>query len=65
MNKVKGYRVMCGISQIEMAEFLGISRRTYIEREADGKFTTKQANTFLKKIQEKNPNIRYEDIFLQ
>lgn len=32
MNKVKGYRVMCGYTQSEMAEMIGITKRTYTSK---------------------------------
>jgi DNA-binding XRE family transcriptional regulator len=33
-NKVKGYRVMCGLTQQEMAASLDMSLRSYIAKES-------------------------------
>ena len=33
-NKVKGYRVMCGLTQQEMASSLAMSLRSYIAKES-------------------------------
>lgn len=64
MNKVKGYRVMCGYTQSEMAEMIGITKRTYTSKEQEGNWTVKEANAIVEAIQRKNPMIKYEDIFL-
>lgn len=37
--KVKGFRVMAKIEQGEMADALGMARRTYLDRENNNKFT--------------------------
>lgn len=63
MNKLKGYRTMIGITQEEMAKKIGMSRRAYVEREKDGKFTVEQANSIVGVIKEKKHDITYEDIF--
>ena len=64
MNKVKGYRAMFGYTQSEMAKCIGMSRRTYSNREKDGNFTLNQAKIITEIFKQKNPNITYEDIFL-
>lgn len=65
MNKVKGFRVGCNITQVEMAKALGISDRTYGKLEANpSNFTLEQMNKFVGKLNEVNPNLKVEDIFL-
>lgn len=64
MNKVKGYRVMCGYTQSEMAEMIGIVRKTYMNKEQEGNWTVKEANAIVEAIKRKIPTIKYEDIFL-
>ena len=65
MNKVRGYRVACNITQEEMAKALGISDRTYGKLEADpSNFTLEQMNKYMAKINEVNKNVVLTDIFL-
>lgn len=64
MNKLRGYRVMCGYSQSEMAEMLGMNRRTYLKRENDLDFSVKDANAIVDILKKKKPDITYDDIFL-
>lgn len=65
MNKVKGYRVGCNLTQQEMADAIGISVRTYarLENKPSG-FTLEQMTKFVNKINELNPDLKLEDIFL-
>ena len=45
INKIKGYRVMIGLTQKEMAELLNINERTYLYKETDNsKFTVEELN---------------------
>lgn len=64
-NKIKGYRVMIGYSQDEMAAALGITRLTYFNKE-NGKqeFKYSEMVKFLAEIQKVYPNITMNDIFM-
>ena len=65
MNKVKGYRVSIGMTQIEMAQRLGITDTTYRKLENNpGKFSLQQMKAFIEIVREKDPSIKMEDIFL-
>ena len=45
INKIKGYRVMIGLTQKEMAEQLNINERTYNYKETNNsKFTVEELN---------------------
>lgn len=55
---------MCGYTQSEMAEMIGITKRTYTNKEQEGNWTVKEANAIVEAIQRKNPMIKYQDIFL-
>lgn len=45
LNKIKGYRVMVGLTQEEMAKKLNMSERTYATKEQDtNKFTINELN---------------------
>jgi putative transcriptional regulator len=64
MNKVKGFRTMLGMTQIEMANELGVSDTTYrtLENNPD-KFTLEQINKFLEVVKRVDPSVKAEDIF--
>lgn len=64
MNKVKGFRTMLGMTQLEMANELGISDNTYrtLENNPD-KFTLEQMNKFLDVVKRVDPSVKAEDIF--
>ncbi len=65
LNKVKGFRVACNITQEEMAKALGISDRTYGKLEANpSNFTLEQMNKYIAKINEVNKTVVLADIFL-
>lgn len=55
---------MCGYSQAQMAEMIGIVKRTYTSKEQEGNWTVKEANAIVEAIKRKIPTIKYEDIFL-
>lgn len=55
---------MCGYTQSEMAEMIGIVRKTYMNKEQEGNWTVKEANAIVEVIKRKIPTIKYEDIFL-
>ena len=64
MNKVKGFRIMLGMTQEEMAAAIGISINTYRTWEDDpGKFKLEQAQKFTKVVNKVDPTITLADIF--
>ena len=64
MNRVKGYRMLLGWSQKDLANFLGISRQTVSNKET-GKvpFNDKEKKKLLTKFKEVNPNVTMEIFF--
>lgn len=64
VNKIKGYRVMAGITQAEMAKKIGIGERTYTTKEQDiRKFTVSELDALVKVLNECNLNIKISDLF--
>lgn len=64
-NKLKGYRVMAGYTQEDMAEALGISTPAYNAKEKGmTKISIKEAKIIADLIKEKVKNIEFNDIFL-
>lgn len=64
-NKLKGYRVMAGYTQKDMAEALGISLRVFLEKENGKKeFTIEEAKKITGLLKNKIENIEFNDIFL-
>ena len=64
-NKLKGYRVMAGYTQKDMAEALGMSLKAFLEKENEKKeFTLDEAKKITSLIKEKVKNIEFNDIFL-
>lgn len=64
MNKVKGYRVMLGKTQEEMADVFGISRQSYYQKERGNvPFTDKEKIIFKNQLQSVLPGISIDDIF--
>ena len=63
-NKLKGYRVMAGYTQKDMAEALGINKITYSLKES-GKndFTLTEMKKAYEVLHEKINTITFEDIF--
>lgn len=64
MNKVKGYRVMAGLTQKEMADKLGISRETFILKEKNDRFTTAETIAITTILNECGLSLTREEIFL-
>jgi DNA-binding XRE family transcriptional regulator len=63
MNKIKGYRAMCHVTQREMAVQLGMSLRTYVTKEADSKeFTINQLNVIVNYLNAKGLNVTVNDL---
>jgi Predicted transcriptional regulators len=64
MLQLKGYRVMAGLTQEELAKALKISRVAYCYKENGQRtFTDKEENIILEKIKTAIPNIKREDLF--
>ncbi len=64
-NKLKGYRVMAGYTQKDMAEALGISLRVFLEKENGKKeFTVEEAKKITSLLKNKIESIEFNDIFL-
>ena len=65
VNKVKGYRNMINKTQEEMATILGVHVNTYKSWEDNpSKFKIVEANKFLEEVKKYDPNVKFEDIFL-
>lgn len=64
-NKLKGYRVMAGLTQKDMAEALGISLKSFHEKE-NGlvEFTLTEAKNIVEILNSKIKDIKFTDIFL-
>lgn len=63
-NKLKGYRVMAGYNQREMAEILNISVPAYNNKEnGTTKISVDESKKLYEFIKSKLSNIKYEDIF--
>lgn len=64
-NKLKGYRVMAGYTQKDMAEALGISLKSFLEKENGKKeFTIEEAKKITCLLKNKIESIEFNDIFL-
>ncbi len=63
-NKLKGYRVMAGFTQKEMAEAIGISLKSFLDKENGKKeFSLEEAKAITKLINDKI-EVNFNDIFL-
>ena len=63
-NKLKGYRVMAGLTQKDMAEALGISSSAYNQKENGTiNINIDESKKLYEFIKEKLPAINFEDIF--
>ena len=64
MNKLKGYRVMCGSTQEDFAKILGVSRLTYIHKENGVRtFSNQEQQILMVEIRKKLPEVAIEDVF--
>lgn len=64
LNKLKGFRTMAGLTQIEMAKKVGMSERTYVTKENDiKKFTVNELNLVVQILNEAKVNIKISDLF--
>jgi len=65
-NKIKGYRVMIGYSQDEMAAALGINKKSYANKEnGTQEFKYSEMVMFLNVVKEKLPSVTMDEIFLK
>lgn len=62
-SKLKGYRVMAGYTQEDIAKALGIHRPYYTLKENGSKFTQEQRKIILKLLQRKIPSLTMEELF--
>lgn len=65
LNAVKGYRVMIGMTQQDMADAIGMSRRTYTAKEAKCNFSMGEIKKIYLILREKKADLKLEDIFLE
>lgn len=63
-TRVKGYRVMLGLTQKEMADVLGISAQSYYLKETGQvRFTHDEMHVFRDKLRGILPEVTVDDIF--
>lgn len=63
-TRVKGYRVMLGLTQKEMADVLGLSAQSYYLKENGRvKFTYDEMRIFRDRVQTIIPDVTIDDIF--
>lgn len=63
MNKVKGYRNMCNMTQDELAAELGLTRETYNKKEVNDTFTKVEKLALVTVFNSKGLNVTSADIF--
>lgn len=64
-NKLKGYRVMAGYTQEEIASALGISAPAYNNKEKGiTKISVKEAKIIMEMIRTRIKDVNFNDIFL-
>lgn len=64
LNYLKGYRIVLGLSQLDMAKKLDISRQAYSEKERGNvSFKDNEKMEILEMYKQVNPNISLYDIF--
>ena len=62
-NKIKGYRVMIGLTQVQMAKELNMGVRTYIMKEQDNsKFTVSELNDIVNVLVSHDLNVKMENL---
>ncbi len=63
LNKIKGYRVMAGLTQVEMAKELNMSERSYYTKETNNdKFTVDELKAIVEILSKYNLNITVNDL---
>lgn len=64
MNKVKGFRVMVGMTQEEMANAIGVSVRAYINKEiGKSEFTIGEFKQIKDTLNSRGLNLTVSDLF--
>lgn len=64
MKIIKGYRVMLGLTQQNIAELLNVSRQTVSNKESGKvKFTDKEKTILLNEFKKVNPELTYDIFF--
>ena len=64
MSKLKGYRVMAGFTQEDLANHLGYSRVNYTYKENDQKLLSYDERKKIHKLlKRKLPNLKYDELF--
>lgn len=64
MLQLKGYRVMCGYAQEDIAKHLGCSRALYSYKENEVRsFTDKEKEKIYKLLRKKIPDLTMEKLF--
>lgn len=64
MSKLRGYRVMAGFTQEDVANHLGYSRVNYTYKENDQKLLSYDERKKIHKLlQHKLPELKYDDLF--
>jgi DNA-binding XRE family transcriptional regulator len=62
-NKIKGYRVMIGLTQAEMAKELNMGLRTYVIKEQDNsKFTVSELNDIVDVLVSHKLDVKIENL---
>lgn len=62
-NKIKGYRVMIGLTQAEMAKELKMGVRTYVMKEQDNsKFTLSELNDIVDVLVKHKLDVKIENL---
>lgn len=64
MNKVKGYRVMIGLTQEELASIMGISRECLMRKENTDSFNECEKIAITAIFNQRGLSLKQEDIFL-
>ena len=62
-SRLKGYRVMAGLTQEDMAEAIQVNRPYYTLKENGNKFSTEQTKTIFRVLKKKLPSLKYEEVF--
>lgn len=64
MRKLKGYRVMAGLTQEDMAEHLGYSRVYYSYKENDiARFNLAERKTIFRLLKKSLPELKMDELF--
>ena len=65
LKKVKGFRIMCGFTQEEMAKALNISTVSYrLKETGEREFTESEMKALVEKMKTINPSLTLDSIFM-